>query len=104
MVSCGLASLSRDLVERMRVRLGDLAMASNPFELYLDYGFRIKARSVAEQTFLIQLAGDRGSYLPTAKAIAGGHYGAKIANNKVGAEGGDLLVEATVERIAQLFS
>ncbi len=86
------------------IRIGDLVIANNPFELYLDYGLRIKARSMAEQTFLIQLAGDRGSYLPTAKAIAGGHYGAKIANNKVGPEGGDKLVDTTVERIQQLFS
>ncbi len=86
------------------IRIGDLVIANNPFELYLDYGLRIKARSMAEQTFLIQLAGDRGLYLPTAKAIAGGHYGAKIANNKVGPEGGDKLVDTTVERIQQLFS
>ncbi len=86
------------------IRIGDLVIASNPFELYLDYGFRIKARSAARQTFLIQLAGDRGSYLPTAKAIAGGHYGAKIANNKVGPAGGDRLVDTTVERIEQLFA
>ncbi len=86
------------------IRVGDLVIAGNPFELYLDYGFRIKARSAAGQTFLIQLAGDRGSYLPTEKAIAGGHYGAKIAHNKVGPPGGDQLVDTTVARIEQLFS
>ena len=38
------------------LRLGDVAIATNPFELYLDYGVQIQARSPAEQTFLIQLA------------------------------------------------
>ena len=38
------------------VRLGDIAIATNPFELFLDYGNQIRARSKAKQTFLIQLA------------------------------------------------
>ena len=37
-------------------RIGDIVMATNPFELYLDYGMRIKARSSATQTFIIQLS------------------------------------------------
>ena len=39
------------------LRLGDVAIATNPFELFLDYGVQIEARSPAMQTFLIQLAG-----------------------------------------------
>jgi hypothetical protein len=39
------------------IRLGDVAIATNPFELFTDYGIQIKARSPALQTFLIQLAG-----------------------------------------------
>mgnify|MGYP007111981061 CR=1 FL=1 len=57
------------------LRLGDIAFATNPFELYLDYGMQIKGRSKATQTFLVQLAGP-GSYLPTPRSIAGGAYGA----------------------------
>ena len=34
------------------LRLGDVAIATNPFELYVDYGVQIQARSAAEQTFL----------------------------------------------------
>ena len=52
------------------VRLGDVAIATNPFELFTEYGIRIKARSRALQTFLIQLAGP-GTYLPTAPAVRG---------------------------------
>ena len=37
------------------IRLGSVAIATNPFELFLDYGNQIKARSLAEQTFLVQL-------------------------------------------------
>ena len=38
------------------IRLGNVAFASNPFELFLDYGNQIRARSLARQTFLIQLS------------------------------------------------
>lgn len=85
------------------VRLGDIAMATNPFELYLDYGQQIKARSRAEQTFVVQLANDRGAYLPTKEALSGGAYSTLVADNKVGPEGGAALVEATVAAINGLW-
>ncbi|HWR35186.1 MAG TPA: hypothetical protein VN622_04860, partial [Clostridia bacterium] len=85
------------------IRLGDVALATNPFELFVDFGLRMKARSRAEQTFLLQLACDSAGYLPTEKAVAGGGYGAEIPSNKVGPEGGQLLVNRTVELINSLF-
>lgn len=89
-------------VEVLVLRLGDLVFASNPFELYLDFGLQIKARSPATQTFLVQLAG-RGSYLPSARAVAGGGYGAVPASTPVGPEGGRELVERTLALIAELW-
>jgi hypothetical protein len=85
------------------LRLGDVAIATNPFELYLDYGIRIKARSPAEETFLIQLACDVGGYLPTARAVEGGGYGAQIRSYRVGPEGGQVLVDRTVDLIRSLW-
>lgn len=90
-------------IELHALRLGDVAFATNPFELFLDYGVRIRARSRAEQTFLIQLACDSAGYLPTAKAMAAGGYGAEIPSNKVGPEGGQVLVDRTVAAINSLF-
>lgn len=85
------------------IRLGDIAIATNPFELFLDYGIRIKARSKAMQTFVIQLACSSGGYLPTAKAVKGGGYGAEVASNRVGPEGGQTLVDRTVELISEMW-
>ncbi len=85
------------------LRLGDVAIATNPFELFLDYGLRIKARSVALQTFVVQLAGDCGLYLPTRRALASGHYGTIPTESLVGPDGGDALVERTVEIVNALF-
>lgn len=86
-------------IELHVLRLGDVAIATNPFELYLDYGVQMKARSPAEQTFLIQLAAGSAKYLPTPKAIVGGSYSALPVSNSVGPEGGQVLVEETVRAI-----
>src|SRR5574340_1775725 len=88
-------------VELHVLRIGDLALATNPFELFLDYGLRMKARSPAPQTATVQLAAGRGSYLPTARAVRGGGYGAMPAVSSVGPEGGQELVEATLEMIRE---
>ena len=83
------------------LRLGDVSMASNPFELFLDYGIRIKARSKAVLTMLVQLAGQDCGYLPTERATKAGGYSAE--NYLVGPEGGQVLVEETVKQINALF-
>ncbi|MBS0208023.1 MAG: hypothetical protein JSS27_03620 [Planctomycetes bacterium] len=84
------------------LRLGDVAIATNQFELYTDYGLQMKARSPALQTFVIQLTGP-GSYLPTERGVAGGAYGAVIQSNTVGPEGGRVLVERTLETLNELW-
>lgn len=84
------------------VRLGDVAIATNDFELFTQYGIQMKSRSRALQTFVIQLAGP-GTYLPTAEGVKGGGYSAIIASNVVGPEGGRVLVEETVKLINALW-
>ena len=85
------------------IRLGSIAIATNSFELFLDYGNQIKARSACEQTFLIQLANGADGYLPTAKAEAGGHYSAFIASGQIGHIGGEQLVRQTLQEINEMF-
>jgi hypothetical protein len=86
------------------IRLGDIAICTNPFELYTDYGIQIKARSKAVQTFVIQLTGERsGSYLPTTRAVKGGGYSAIPPSCPVGPESGQALVDQTVEAINSLW-
>jgi hypothetical protein len=83
-------------VEIHVLRIGEIAIATNPFEYYLDYGIQIKARSPAAQTFLVQLAG-AGTYVPSPRSTLGGGYGSLPASNPVGAEGGGVLRDRTVE-------
>ncbi len=85
------------------VRLGDLAMMTNPFELYTDYGLRIKARSPATQTVVVQLTSDCVAYLPTDRAVPSGGYSARIVDGVVGPQGGKVLVDETVAVLNQMW-
>ena len=85
------------------LRFGDIAIATNPFELFLDFGNYMKARSYAQQTFIMQLSCGTLGYLPTEKAEKGGHYSAYITSGNVGHEGGDLLARRTVTEINEMF-
>jgi len=88
------------------IRIGDIAFASNRFELYMDFQHRIQARSPFEQTFIVQLAavpGDEGgTYLATARGVDNKSYSACIFDNACSPEGGQELVEGTLEALSEL--
>lgn len=90
-------------IETHVIRFGDVAFSTNPFELFLDFGNRIKARSAAQQTFIVQLCCGSSGYLPTKKAEEGGHYSAYISSGKIGHEGGDLFTRETIKEINKMF-
>ena len=85
------------------VRIGDAALATNPFELFHAYGLRMKARTPARPLMVVQLSNGLGGYLPTQAAIEGGSYSSKAASTQCGPEGGDRLVEETVRAVCGLF-
>lgn len=89
-------------VEFHAIRLGDLVIVTNPFELFLDYALQIKARSAAAQTVIVQLTGI-GIYLPTKRAVAGAGFSATPFVCNVGPEGGVELVAETLKMIGELF-
>ncbi len=89
-------------IEVHALRLGGVGMVTSPFELFLDYGIRIKGRSPAVQTFVVQLAGP-GSYLPSARAMESGGYGATSGSREVRPEGGEKLVEWSVTTLNALW-
>ena len=85
------------------LRLGNIAIATNPYELFLNYGNQIRARSRAEQTILVQLCCGSFGYLPTEKAEKGSHYSAYVSSGTAGHEGGDLLVRKTLKEINEMW-
>ena len=91
------------------VRIGDIAICTNPYELFTDFGVRIQARSPAVQTFVVQLAGQYGKgviggYVPTKRSVEGGSYGATIKSNRIGHVGGQEMVDATVAELKQMWA
>lgn len=91
-------------IETHIIRFGDVAFATNPYELFLDYGNRIKARSYAKQTFIVQLCCGAHGYLPTEKAEKAGHYSAYVSSGNTGHEGGDILTRAQINEINKMFT
>lgn len=96
-------TIDMNTIEVHVLRLGDIAFATNPYELFLDYGNQIRARSRAKQTFLIQLCCGSWGYLPTEKAERGSHYSAYVSSGTAGHEGGDVLVRKTLHEINGMF-
>ncbi len=84
------------------IRLGDVAIATNPFEYYLDFGVYIKARTPAMQTFLVQLTGP-GSYVPSQRSTEGGGYGSVPASTPIGPDGGRLVADTTIDTLLELW-
>ena len=93
-------------MELHALRIGDIAFATNRFELYMDYMHRIQARSPFEQTFVIQLCGvpgqDGGTYLATERGEWGRGYSASKYCNIVCAKGGQELVEESLRLLNQV--
>ncbi|MDD5597485.1 MAG: hypothetical protein PHV82_06045 [Victivallaceae bacterium] len=91
-------------VELHAVRIGDIAFASCPFELYTDYMLRIQARSPFEQTFIVQLANtvDVSGYVPTERAEKNCGYSADYYSSRISSRGGQELVEKTLEILKQI--
>ena len=96
---------TRDIftVEMHVMKIGDVAFATNPFELFLNYGNQIRARSLAKQTFLSQLTCGAWGYLPTEKAEKGSHYSAFVSSGTTGHVGGEMLVRKTIKEINEMF-
>lgn len=89
------------------IRIGDVAFATNAFELYQNFQYRIQARSPFMQTFIIQLCGQPdgylGGYLATKRAVENKGYSATMYCNQISAKGGQTLVDETVAELKKLI-
>lgn len=62
------------LSEIQAISLGNIALASIPGELFVEYGLEIKKKSPFPHTFIIGYANDYVGYIPTSKAFEEGGY------------------------------
>lgn len=86
-------------VEVHCVTFGSVTFVTNPFELFVYYGDKIRSGSSRKNTLIIQLACGYDGYLPSPEAELHGGYSACVCNGFVGSDGGDMLVRKTLEII-----
>lgn len=65
------------------VRVGDLAVAAIPFEVFVEIGLEIKDRTPFADAFTIELANDYHGYLPTPQQHELGGYETWMGTNRV---------------------
>ncbi len=78
-------------------RLGDLGIASIPFEVFTETGLEIKARSPFQDTFTIELANGSNGYLPTPAQHDLGGYETWLGTNRVEREASVKITEKVLE-------
>jgi len=87
------------------IRLGDLAIVSQPCELFCQFGHDVRRRSVAPMTAMFGLTDGYHGYCPTTSAIAGGGYSADpIYWTRFTPDAGDRIVDVAARLVHQLWS
>ena len=86
------------------IRIGDVALVTQPCELYCQFGLDIKRRSQAPITAVVGMADGYGGYCPTIYGILGGGYsGAPISWRRLEPNAGYLLVESAGKLLNKLW-
>jgi len=83
-------------------RIGDLGVATSPFETFTDTGFEIKAKSPFKTTFVIELANGYHGYLPTPEQHELGGYETWLGTNKVEKEASNKMVETWLRQFESM--
>lgn len=85
------------------VRIGDLAICTLPFEVLVEIGLELKAKSPAGDTFVVELANGGYGYLPTPEQHTFGGYETWLTTNKVQKDASVILVDNLLEMLGELF-
>jgi neutral ceramidase len=108
---CGVLKLEQEfraaphqIVPLWAIRIGELAIATNPFELYCQYGLDIRRRSPAQHLMIVELTNGAFGYLPTIYGILGGGYsGRAIYWTRMEPYAGYRVVDETARMLHRLF-
>jgi len=86
------------------LRIGDLALASTPGEMFVQLGLEIKRRSIAPHTFVVELANGWIGYLLNPGGFEEGGYEALPGPwTKVSEDAGQMLVDKAIELTGSLW-
>jgi hypothetical protein len=83
-------------------RIGDLAVAAMPFEVFAEIGLELKERSPIQPLMNISIANGSHGYLPTPEQHRLGGYETWIGVNKVQLDASVKMVDALVEMLGEL--
>ncbi|MEQ8638964.1 neutral/alkaline non-lysosomal ceramidase N-terminal domain-containing protein [Gimesia maris] len=83
-------------------RIGDLAVAAMPFEVFAEIGLELKQRSPIQPLMNISIANGSHGYLPTPGQHRLGGYETWIGVNKVQLDASEKMVDALVEMLSGL--
>ncbi len=83
-------------------RIGGLAVAAMPFEVFAEIGLELKQRSPIQPLMNISIANGSHGYLPTPEQHKLGGYETWIGVNKVQFDASEIMVEALVEMLGEI--
>jgi neutral ceramidase len=84
------------------IRIGEQAIVSMPFEVFVEIGLEIKQKSPFPHTFVIELANGGYGYLPTPQQHELGGYETWIGTNKVQKDASVILTKNLLEMLEEL--
>lgn len=84
------------------LRIGGLAIATIPFEAFVEIGLELKARSPFADTFVMSLANGSYGYLPTPSHHELGGYETWLGTSQVEVQASPRIVESLLQMLAQL--
>jgi neutral ceramidase len=83
-------------------KIGDLGVATTPFETFAETGLEIKEKSPFKTTFTIELANGYHGYLPTPEQHELGGYETWLGTNKVEKQASVKIVDKLLEMFDQI--
>ena len=89
------------LVEIGAISMGDVAIATNPAELFVEYGLEIKRKSPFEVTMISELTNGYCGYVPTEAAFVEKGYETHrtVFTSRLAKNGGQIIADKSVEML-----
>jgi hypothetical protein len=84
------------------LRIGDVAMASMPCEIFCEIGLDFKKRSKLQPAWLVSLNHGYYGYLPTPRQHELGGYETWLGTNRLEVQASDKMLSALLEMVTQL--
>jgi neutral ceramidase len=84
------------------LRIGDLAIFTIPFEVFVEMGLELKAKSPFSQAFVMSLANGAYGYLPTVAQHELGGYETWLGTNQVEITAAPKIIDTLLEMLPHL--